>query len=336
MKKIISHPIRIPFLFALVLLATNCSETNTKKLPELKTADKTPGKSVYQSPANYAAHRSQQQAFSSGGGKIAFTDHGTGEALVLLHGVPTSSWMYRKMIPSLQKGYRVISVDLLGYGSSEKPTGSPEKYSPENQASYVNELLKFLEIDRCRLLFHDMGGLVAWEMVEAGGSKIDSLYVLNTIISKEGFDHPTHEKGVVAKKMTEAYSGKFSSAPVLELTFRNMGLSSKVKLTEKECEGYVIPMQEGSHEALYEFFTGFDDAFFEDLDKKIQALSSYKGNVYIFWGEKDTVLTTGQLAVLKKYIDIDPANICILPDNSHFLAEEIPDILNEFILGKAR
>ena len=71
------------------------------------TFDAEPGTQVaasYTAPADYAAHRVQQQFFATPAGRIAYTDHGAanGKTLVLLHGVPTSSWMYRKVIPDLQ------------------------------------------------------------------------------------------------------------------------------------------------------------------------------------------------------------------------------------------
>jgi len=75
----------------------------------------------YQMPRVYEDHRSQQKAVTIDGHQIAYTDHGKGPTLLLLHGVPTSSWLYRKMIPNLQDHFRVVSVDLLGYGSSSKP-----------------------------------------------------------------------------------------------------------------------------------------------------------------------------------------------------------------------
>jgi haloalkane dehalogenase len=58
------------------------------------------------------------------GYQMAYTNEGDGTPILLLHGVPTSSYLFRKMIPLLvNKGYRVIAVDLLGYGQSEKPSG---------------------------------------------------------------------------------------------------------------------------------------------------------------------------------------------------------------------
>ncbi|MEO9968436.1 MAG: alpha/beta fold hydrolase, partial [Hyphomonadaceae bacterium] len=91
----------------------------------------------YTEPIDYAAHRGQQQLLAVDGGSVAYTDHGTGVPIVLLHGVPTSSWMYREIIPQLQENFRVITIDFLGYGSSDKPEGEEEVYSPRAQAGRV-------------------------------------------------------------------------------------------------------------------------------------------------------------------------------------------------------
>ena len=101
--------------FVILFLLVSCSSPQDNL-----SVDSPEPNSNYQLPLAYQQHRSQQKYFQSEDGSIAYTDHGEGDVLVLLHGVPTSSWMYRKIIPDLQQDFRVISVDLLGYGSSEK------------------------------------------------------------------------------------------------------------------------------------------------------------------------------------------------------------------------
>jgi pimeloyl-ACP methyl ester carboxylesterase len=135
---------------------------------------------AYTAPATYQDHRDQQQSFQTSSGKIAFTDHGTGPVLVMLHGVPTSSWMYRKVIPELQASMRVITIDHLGFGSSDKPDGSADDYSAAGHAARTRELLDALNVSDYGVLMHDMGGLVAWEMLRADESAISHLVVLNT------------------------------------------------------------------------------------------------------------------------------------------------------------
>jgi len=293
----------------------------------------------YKLSDNYANHRLQQKRIISSGGVLGVVDAGEGPALVLLHGVPTSSWLYRKMIPELQADFRVIAIDFLGYGSSDKPGTQAQNYSASSQARYVQEVLTKLGVDEYNLVFHDMGGLVAWELVNEDmrvDNAITSLTILNTIISKKGFDYPKIEKGMMAKAMAEAYSNNLSSAAILRMTFKNMGLNTENKLSEAECFGYVAPMREGSDKALYDFFTGFDDARFARLAEQIENLKNYRGKAQLLWGAKDQVLTQGQHPQLFSALPIEQENITIYPENSHFLQEEIPlelvEKLKNFIL----
>lgn len=288
----------------------------------------------YRLSDDYADHRAQQRVFESTGGNIAYLDYGQGPTIVLLHGVPSSSWLYRKMLVELQDDYRVIAIDLLGFGSSDKPHSSAANYDPKAQALYVEQVLDHLGISAYSLLFHDMGGLVAWEMVDKdleGDALIENLIVLNTIISKEGFNHPHLEKGIAARIMSQSFSNSISSATALSMTFDNMGLSSNASLSEQECNGYVVPMKEGNGDVLYDFYTGFDDVRFTRLNRQVNGLSRFNGKVLVLWGEQDTVLTTGQIPVLQKAAQVDPSNIHIFSNNAHFLPEEIPQILNQHV-----
>lgn len=319
-------------LIHLVLLALSACTTPQLR-PSLDKSAMDQGR--YELSDNYANHRLQQTLVPTSGGNLAAIDVGEGPVLVLIHGVPTSSWLFRKMIPELQDNFRVIAIDLLGFGGSDKPESDSQNYQPAAQANYVYQVLKALQVGDFNLLFHDMGGLVAWEMLNddiAAKQNIKSISILNTIISKQGFDYPKVKKGVMAKTMSEAYAANLSSAAVLKLTFKNMGLSSKRKLSEKECYGYVAPMREGADSALYDFFTGFDEQRFSRLEKNIQALKNFEGRSQILWGAKDKVLTVEQFPQLTQWLDINENNITVYPDNAHFLPEEIPAELNRKII----
>lgn len=296
----------------------------------------------YQLPSNYKDHRAQQQLFTlENGSQIAFTDHGEGDVLVLLHGVPTSSWMYRKMIPTLQNHFRVITIDLLGYGSSSKPENKNAIYSDSSQANYVQQLLNSLGVDNYSLLFHDMGGLVAWQMLrndvttENSKQHIDNLMVLNTIVREEGFNHPNFELDIFTRLMTDAYENRVTSALVLEQTFENMGLGEH-ELSEQECAGYVKPMTEGSSDALFAFYSHIDDALFSQLESNAAVFEKFTGETLVFWGAKDETLTTQQIPFLIDHLKIPDENVFIFENNAHFLSEEIPDILTNTIVKALR
>lgn len=89
-------------------------------------------------------HRSRLRFFNSREGKIAYVDEGKGPVILLIHGVPTSSWLYRNIIPGLaESGKRVIAIDMLGYGYSDKPEG----YEIYNAANHGGRLLELMDIN---------------------------------------------------------------------------------------------------------------------------------------------------------------------------------------------
>lgn len=323
------------FVFFSTALAIGCSST-----PEIMEVGSN-ASSAYIAPVDYSSHRSQQQFFQTEAGRIAYTDHGNGPALIMLHGVPSSSWMYRKMIAPLQSTHRVIAIDLLGYGSSDKPkidtddiTALSNTYGYKSQADYVEALISSLGLKQFSLLFHDMGGLVAWEINKRSinqTERIQNLFILNTIINQDGFENPRMVPGFISKQFSKSYSNEMTSSRVLRNTFINMGLSPNRRLSEAECEGYVLPLHEGSDRALYQFFTGFDQQFFNELDANINSLKNYHGNAYVFWGDKDKVLTSHQLEALYPNLNLPIGNRFFYGNHGHFLAEEIPDSIVKII-----
>ena len=85
------------------------------------------------------------------------------ETLVILHGYPTSSFDYYKVLPELSKRYRVILHDHVGLGFSDKPIDY--SYSLKDQATIALQLWKQLELKKVTLLAHDYGTSVATEIL---------------------------------------------------------------------------------------------------------------------------------------------------------------------------
>src|ERR1700743_1844844 len=89
------------------------------------------------------------------GERVAYRDVGTGETLLLVHGMAGSSATWRAIIPELSKKYRVVAPDLLGHGASAKPRGD---YSLGAYASGIRDLLVALGHERGTVVGHSLGG----------------------------------------------------------------------------------------------------------------------------------------------------------------------------------
>ena len=101
-----------------------------------------------------------------------------GKPVTLFHGFPASSFDWAAVVPDLTgSGYRVTTLDFLGYGSSDKP--HPYSYSLMEQASLVQAVWGDLGIDRTALVAHDYGVSVAQELLSRDPDRIESMAWLN-------------------------------------------------------------------------------------------------------------------------------------------------------------
>ena len=275
----------------------------------------------------YAKFSKDQKSFSSKDGLIKYIDKGEGKVILLLHGVPTSSWLYRKMIDGLvNNGYRVIAPDMLGFGNSDNPKGY-EIYSAEQHGKRILELMDTLKIDKWSHVTHDAGGLWTWEMLKLNKDKIENLILLNTIIYKEGFNPPVRmKKGFFAKTSMWMYRNGITTNLLLNGLFKS-GLKEN-NLTKTEIEGYKKPLRNGKTKAMYYFFSKTCN----DLPNNDNLIKTLKMPVSVIWGEHDTMLQIEpQKEMLKKALNINDADIHLI-DAKHFIQEEKPKEINDIII----
>lgn len=277
---------------------------------------------------NIEEFREKQKTFQSSDGNIKFIDVGAGDEILLLHGIPTSSWLYRKMINALvEKGNRVIIPDMLGFGNSDNPDGY-KIYSSKEHAKRIIELMDSLNVKTWNHVMHDAGGLWTWELLKDSPNRIQKLILLNTLILKDGFFPPIKMKeGIFSKFILSLYSKKLSSTLLLKMLFKN-GLNN-YSLSKSEFEGYQKPLLEGKIKAMYYFFTQLSQPFpnYEEVLKQLNI------PVLIIWGKDDKILKwEAQSQQVLKLLKIDKNNIHYIEGN-HFLQEENPNIITTKING---
>lgn len=108
--------------------------------------------------------------------------------LVLLHGYPTSSHMFRNLIMDLSDKYHLIAPDYPGYGRSEQPPMKDFAYTFENMASIVTTLLSELDINKYSLYLMDYGAPIGFRIASASPEKIDTLIIQNGCAYDEGLE----------------------------------------------------------------------------------------------------------------------------------------------------
>jgi len=285
---------------------------------------------MYTNISTIKEHRKSQKSFNSSDGLIKYIDEGKGEVILLLHGIPTSSWLYRNMIDDLvNKGCRVIAPDMLGFGNSDNPDDY-EIYSSKEHAKRLIELMDSLDIKSWNHLMHDAGGLWTWELIKSNPKRVSKLIVLNTLILKDGFFPPVKMKeGGFAKFILSLYRHKITSRVLLKILFRK-GMNKK-KLSKTEFKGYQIPLLEGKTKGMYYFFTQLSQPFpnYEETLKQLNI------PVAIIWGKHDEILKwEPQKEKVLELLKIKENNIHVI-DGNHFIQEEHPHkitaIINYFI-----
>ena len=277
---------------------------------------------------SYEIYRERQKSFLSKDGEIKFIDEGSGPALLLLHGIPTSGWLYRKMITSLvSEGYRVIVPDMLGFGGSDSPKGY-EIYSESNQAQRLLALMDSLMVKNWIHVFHDAGGLWTWELLKKQPNRINRLVILNTIIYKDGFKPPMRfGKNFITKGIMTLYKTKLFNGFLIKKLFE--GGLSKVTLSKSELEGYKLPLLEGKINGIYYFFS----KTCHNIENYKSLLQGLNIPASVIWGDNDVfLLWKPQAEQVVEDLKIADDNIHLL-EAKHFIQEEIPKEICNLIVN---
>src|SRR6266850_8532813 len=110
-----------------------------------------------------------------------YVDEGRGAPVVMLHGNPTWSFMYRALIVNLRTSYRVIAPDHIGCGLSDKPDDTRYAYTLEQRVCDMSALLESAGVTRdVTLVVHDWGGLIGLTWAVRHAERVKRLVILNT------------------------------------------------------------------------------------------------------------------------------------------------------------
>lgn len=279
----------------------------------------------------YESHVGNMQSFVTDAGEMRYIDIGSGKPILLVHGVPTSSWMYRDLAVDLSNnGYRVIVVDMIGFGASAKPDGY-DIYDFDKQAGRILALMENLDLDSWGQITHDMGGVVTWEMMRKNPEKISHLYILNTLLYREDF-HPPADfsmKNPLHKFFLNLHAHNYIGKMIVE-NMLHAGTSS-YSMNRETKRGYWLPLRENA-DALVHFFT-HTKWIKENLVDYRKVFENFDGDISLIWGKHDSFLDVAQVLKFQNDFDIPGENILILENAKHLIAEESTDEIVEFIMN---
>ncbi|GIU95966.1 MAG: haloalkane dehalogenase 1 [Gaiellaceae bacterium] len=111
--------------------------------------------------------------------RLHYVDEGRGDPILLLHGEPTWSFLYRKMIPTLARVGRVVAPDYFGFGRSDKPTRI-EDYSYDFHYGSIERLAEELDLWNATVVVQDWGGPIGLRLAVEHPERVARLVILNT------------------------------------------------------------------------------------------------------------------------------------------------------------
>ena len=111
--------------------------------------------------------------------RMHYVDEGRGDPVLCLHGEPTWSYLYRKMIPGLSRAARVVAPDYFGFGRSDKPT-EPAWYSFDRHYGSILGLVDMLGLSGLTLVVQDWGGPIGLRLAVEHPERVNRLVILNT------------------------------------------------------------------------------------------------------------------------------------------------------------
>jgi haloalkane dehalogenase len=120
----------------------------------------------------------EPRALEVGAGRLSYVDEGQGPPIVMVHGTPTWSFLYRHLIRELRPRYRCVAPDHLGFGLSDRPPGW--SYRPEDQARNLARLIDSLALKDLTLVVHDYGGPIGLSYALEHPDNVRRLVLFNT------------------------------------------------------------------------------------------------------------------------------------------------------------
>ena len=125
------------------------------------------------------------------GSEMAYVEVGQGDPIVFLHGNPTSSYLWRNVLPHLQSRGRCIAPDLIGMGDSDKlPNSGPGSYRFIEHRRYLDALLESLDVrQRVTLVIHDWGSALGFDWANRHREAVKGIAYMEAIIRPQSWDH---------------------------------------------------------------------------------------------------------------------------------------------------
>ena len=257
------------------------------------------------------------RTFVSPEGTMRYVDEGSGPAVVLVHGTPTWSFLYRALIARLSRTHRVVAVDHLGFGLSDKPANAA--YRPEDHARRLEALIESLGLADVALVVHDFGGPIGLAYALRHPARVRQLVVFNSWLWSLA-----HDRRVVR-------GARLAAGPLGRFLYRRLNVSprwliplvvaDRSRLSPAAHAHYVRPFPTpATREAPWALARALAEssAWYESLWAQRERLVGRPA--LLLWGMRDP--TFGRAALARWRAALPDAACVEFPDSGHFVLEE--------------
>lgn len=250
--------------------------------------------------------------------RMAYYDEGpndSNEVFLCLHGEPTWSYLYRKMIPIfLEGGYRIIAADFFGFGRSDKPI-KDEIYTFEFHRNSLIEFIKLLDLENLTLVGQDWGGIFGLTLPMEYPNRFKRLLLMNTILATGDF-----EISQGFKAFRQFMSG------TQDLEAGRLIHSITQHLTPEEVAAYDAPFLDVKYKAGIRRFPQFVPTSYDapgaEISRKAREWfqNEWNGESFMAVGMADPVMGLPMMEILRGMIPRCPEPLKI-EEASHFVQE---------------
>lgn len=253
--------------------------------------------------------------------KIYYLEKGSGNRhLVLIHGFGGNSYTWRYLLDALaQAGYHVWSLDLIGFGQTDKPD---LPYGKDLFVDQVNQFMEAQGINSATLVGNSMGGGIALTMAIEHPKKVESLILIDPLAFPVRFPYYFAIPKIFGN-LTKPFFGRMLTKAILTDIMYN-----PQKITEEQITAYTLPLQmKGGREAFIKTLQSFSPAEFEQLSKHYKELQI---PLLVIWGREDRLMKPSYRT---KFHLFPNAKIVEIPFCGHIPQEECPQPVIQAILN---
>ena len=256
------------------------------------------------------------------GHKLHYVDEGEGQPFLFVHGNPTWSFFFRKLIRHFSPSMRCVAADHIGCGLSDKPQDFA--YRLEQHIEHLEQLVLELDLKNIRLLVHDWGGAIGMGVAGRPPERFSEIVVSNTAAFRSQ-RMPWLLKIAKMPHIGQFLIRRFNAFAGLTPT---LGTAEPSRMTTLAKQGFLLPYDSWEHRiATYRFVA---DIPLEEGHPSYATLTQVEENleklkelpILLLWGEKDWVFTPHFMARFQEFFP--EARACSYPDCGHLLIEEKP------------